>query len=153
MVKRMNLVRITFWIRSSGLLILGGLLSLTGCGGAYDSTVTGSVTMDGKVVPCGLVAFHPVSLGPAAYAYIDSSGKYSVRTGRESGLPPGDYQVTVTANEPPAMERTPEGFPPPPGKAITPAWYGVKETSGLRFTIQPGENEINLELTSKRPTA
>jgi hypothetical protein len=109
------------------------------------------VTLDGKVVPGGLVAFHPMSAGPAAYAMIDENGSYAVRTGRGAGLPSGDYQVSMTANEPPAIARTEQGFPPPSGKSITPAWYSSKETSGLQFNIEPGANEINLELTTKPP--
>jgi hypothetical protein len=137
-------------------IIFASLLALwtiVGCGSAYDASVAGVVTLDGKSLPYGLVGFYPVSPGPAAYAYIDESGKYAVRTGREEGLPPGEYQVTVAANEPPAIARTEQGLPPPPGKSVTPAWYRTKETSGLKFTVQPGENEINLELTSKPPSA
>jgi hypothetical protein len=127
------------------------LLFLSGCGGAYDSTVTGVVKIDGKNLPRGLVGFHPVSPGPSAYAVIDENGTYAVRTGRESGLPPGEYLVTVASNELPATERSAQGGPPPPGKSITPAWYRTKQASGLKFTVKPGKNEINLELTSKPP--
>lgn len=131
--------------------LLGSLLFIAGCGGAYSSTASGIVTIDGHVVPRGAVAFLPVSGGPSAYGLISDDGSYSVRTGREKGLPAGDYQVTVTANEDPSAADIAKGLPPPPGKAITPAWYRMKETSGLKFTVKPGRNEINLELTTKPP--
>ncbi len=79
-------------------LLLIGIAVLTGCGGGFDSAVHGVVTLDGKVVPRGTVTFHPVSGGPVAYAMISDDGSYAVRTGREKGLPAGEYQVTVTAN-------------------------------------------------------
>ena len=72
-----------------------------------------------------------------------------MRTGREEGLPSGDYDVTVTANEPPAATQSEGGGPPPPGKAITPVRYRSKATSGLSFVVEAGDNEINLELTSR----
>jgi hypothetical protein len=134
-----------------GALTLIGLLFASGCGGTYDSTVAGVVKLDDKVIPGGLVGFHPTSRGPSAYAVTDENGSYSVRTGREAGLPAGEYFVTVAANEPPAIARTEQGNPPPLGKPITPAWYRMKETSGLKFNVKSGKNEINLELTSKPP--
>ena len=132
-------------------LALIGLLFASGCGSTYDATVAGVVKLDDKVIPGGLVGFHPASRGPSAYAVTDENGSYSVRTGREAGLPPGEYSVTVAANEPPAIARTEQGNPPPLGKPITPAWYRMKETSGLKFTVKPGKNEINLDLTSQPP--
>ncbi len=131
------------------LLLLA--LGMSGCGGAYDSTAYGTVTLDGTIVPRGTVAFHPTSGGPAAYSPIGSSGSYSIRTGREEGLPAGQYQVTVTANEQQAQFESKDGRPMPPGKAITPPWYRTKETSGLSFTVEPGANKLNLELTSQAP--
>jgi hypothetical protein len=127
------------------------LVFASGCGSAYNSSVAGVVKLDGKTLPRGLVGFHPVSAGPSAYAVIDENGGYTVRTGRESGLPPGEYCVTVSANELPATERTESGNPPPPGKSITPAWYRTKQASGLKFKVEPGKNEINLDLTSQPP--
>lgn len=127
------------------------LAGTAGCGGPYDAAVSGIVTLDGKAVPRGTVSYQPVAGGPAAYAAIGDGGLYEVRTGREEGLPSGEYDVTVTANEPATERQTAKGGPPPPGKPITPPWYRSKETSGLRFNVTPGSNEINLELTSQPP--
>ena len=93
-----------------------GFVVIAGCGGAYDSSAHGVVTLDGKVVPRGTVSFHPVAGGPAAYAMIGDDGSYSIRTGRQEGLPSGDYLVSVTANEAAAVAQTDKGGPPPPGK-------------------------------------
>jgi len=134
------------WI-AAALLAIG----IAGCGGTYDSSVSGTVTLDGNPVPRGTVAFIPVASGPPAFGGIESDGSYSVRTGREDGLPTGEYQVTVIANEPPAVQQSASGGPPPPGKPITPVWYRAKDTSGLKYTVESGDNEINLELTSQPP--
>jgi hypothetical protein len=129
------------------------LIAVVGCGGPYDSSVRGKVTLDGNPLPRGVITYQPVNGGPSAYAMIDGngSGTYVVRTGHEEGLPSGEYLVTVTANEPSAASHSTKGGPPPPGKLITPAWYRARETSGLKFTVQRGKNEINLELTSQPP--
>lgn len=127
------------------------IAALSGCGGVYDSTVSGVVTLDGNPVPRGTVTFHPTEAGPSSYARIEEDGTYSVQTGRERGLPPGEYQVTVIANEPPPVLQTAAGGPPPSGKPITPPWYRSKQTSGLRYTVENGSNEIDLELSSEPP--
>jgi hypothetical protein len=135
----------------NGMLVCAAIMSLAGCGGPYDATAYGVVSLDGQVVPRGTVAYHPVGGGPAAYARIEDDGSYLVRTGREEGLPSGEYEVTVTANEPAAMQQTAHGGPPPPGKAITPPWYRTRNTSGLKVAVQPGNNELNLDLKSQPP--
>ncbi|MGD9634828.1 MAG: hypothetical protein AB7G28_07695 [Pirellulales bacterium] len=127
------------------------LITLCGCGGTYDSTVSGKVTLDGATVPCGTVTFYPSGGGPAAYARILEDGSYSVHTGREEGLPTGEYGISVSANEQSAVKQTASGGPPPPGKPITPAWYRSKDTSGLKFNVESGSNEINLDLKSQPP--
>ena len=124
---------------------------VAGCGGPYDAGVSGVVTLDGQNLTRGTVSFNPVAGGPAAYARIDEGGNYSLRTGRDEGLPSGEYQATVIATEPPPVQATAQGGPPPSGKPITPMWYRSKDTSGLSFTVVPGSNEINLELTTQPP--
>lgn len=133
------------------LIFVAIVVSITGCGSQYGSSAKGMVTLDGRALSYGWVAFHPRSGGPPAMAPIDSSGFYVVRTGNVEGLPPGDYQVTVTANEPPKELRSKDGGPMPSGKLITPVWYGMKDKSGLTFSVAPGKNEINLDLKSTPP--
>ena len=124
---------------------------IVGCGGPYDASVRGVVTLDGNSLERGTVAFNPVAGGPAGYSIIDTDGNYRIMTGREYGLPSGEYSVTVVANEPPAMEHNKSGGPPPPGKPITPPWYRSKQTSGLQFTVDSGRNQIDIELSSEPP--
>jgi hypothetical protein len=126
------------------------LITLAGCGGAYDSTVAGIVTLDGDAVPKGAVLFAPQSAGSSAYGMIQDDGSYALYTGREEGLPPGKYVVTVSANES-AGTASKDGGPPPMGKALTPEWYRDPATSGLTFDVTPGDNEIDLELKSTPP--
>jgi hypothetical protein len=123
----------------------------SGCGGAYDASVSGEVTLDGNPVPRGTVTFSPTQGGPTAYGQIEEDGDYYVQTGTESGLPVGEYQVTVVAEEPPAVTRTAAGGPPPSGKSITPEWYRLKDSSGLKYTVESGSNRIDLKLSSTPP--
>lgn len=126
-------------------------LGLAGCGGTFDSSVVGMVTLDGNAVPSGQISYVPTKGGPQAYAVIDNSGGYELFTGREAGLPAGEYKVSIVARKPPAITRTEGGGPPPAGEAITPRWYASPATSGLTFNVEPGSNEINLELSSTPP--
>jgi hypothetical protein len=136
---------VNLWIVTSGAVLA------VGCGGTYDSSVHGTVSLDGSNLTSGIVAFYPTTGGPTAYAYIGADGEYVVRTGREEGLPSGEYGISVTANEAPTSATRADGGPPPPGKMITPVWYRSKDTSGLSRTVESGDNEINLELTSQPP--
>lgn len=136
---------------SFSYLLALSLMAFAGCGGSFDSTAHGLVTLDGKSVSRGMVSFYPSAGGPAVYGQIESDGSYSVHTGREEGLPSGEYAVSIVAHEAPTAAETSKGGPPPPGKAITPDWYRMKESSGLKFTVKPGKNEINLELSNQPP--
>lgn len=125
---------------------------LTGCGGTYDSTVSGIVTLDGEPLGRGRVTFYPTTPGPPCIGTINGQGRYEISTGLEEGLPSGEYTITVVANAPPEQSEGERGGPPPAGKLLTPAWYKTKQHSGLKKSIQPGANEIELALTSEPPT-
>jgi len=131
------------------LAICGIAAAVVGCG-AYDATVNGVVRFAGKEVPTGTVSFTPQNAGPTAFSVIQPDGKYSLRTGREEGLPAGPYAVSITAHEQPTAPSKNDG-PLPLGKPIAPEWYHNPTTSGLAFTVEPGDNEINLNLTSTPP--
>lgn len=133
--------------------ILAGLavLLLSGCGGPYDATASGVVTLQGSPLPRGTIAFIPDNPGPSAYGMTDANGSYVVRTGREEGLPAGAYSVTVAANEAPSGVASKDGGPLPMGKSLTPEWYRDPATSGLKYTVASGDNEININLTTMPP--
>jgi hypothetical protein len=132
------------------ILLSACTASLVGCGGTYDATVDGVVTLDNSPLTAGTVKFTPKVSGPSGYAFIENDGSYSVMTGRETGLPSGDYTITVVANEPSIPNKNPS-LPPTPGKPITPPWYRNPQQSPLAKTVEPGGNEINLELTKQPP--
>lgn len=131
--------------------LFAAILMLAGCGGVYDASVRGVVLLDGNAIETGTVSFLPTAGGPPAYGRIGAAGEYLLSTGRESGLPPGEYGVTVVANEPPTTRDTADGGPPAPGKPITPEWYRSADTSGLKFTVKPGSNNFTIELSSEPP--
>ncbi len=137
------------WMGS--LFLAFACVALGGCGGVYDSTVKGVVTLDGNPVVAGAVAFIPSGGGSLAYARTDQSGRYKVFTGNEVGMPSGQYGVTVVAREAPKETHSKLGGPPPPGKRITPPWYGSSKSSPLNYNVEPGSNVISLELTSEPP--
>jgi len=124
---------------------------LSGCGGTYDASVEGVVTLDGNPVPSCSVAFIPAAGGSPGYARTNGSGKYEVFTGNELGLPSGEYRVTLVARENPTETHSELGGPPPPGKRITPPWYGSSRSSPLLYKVEPGSNDIPLELTTQPP--
>lgn len=122
-----------------------------GCGGPHNASVEGYVTLDGNALPTGNITFRPVAQGTTAYGSIDDTGHYVLQTGREYGLASGEYQVAIVARERPTAQYGENGGPPPAGKQITPNWYRSPEHSGLKFTVEPGSNEIDLPLTTDPP--
>lgn len=137
-------------IKSATLCLMLAALCV-GCGGKHGAKVSGKVLLDGEPLPSesvGRVTFVPVGGGSPAYGRIDEESYYSLRTGRDASLPPGEYAVTVAVNERAAEERAPDGGPPPIGPSITPAKYRRAQTSGLQFTVERGSNSIDLELNS-----
>lgn len=127
------------------------LSALVGCGGTFDASVEGIVTLDGNVVSTGAISFVPADGGPQAYAVIKENGSYELFTGREAGLPSGEYNVSIVSRKPPKATHSDLGGPAPPGEPITPRWYASLMTSGLTFEVEPGSNDINLELSSTPP--
>ncbi len=130
--------------------VAGALTFIAGCGGPYDASVNGVITFKNAPLSRGTVKFTPEQTGPSGYGFIESDGSYSVMTGREVGLPSGLYKVTVVANEPAIPNKDPS-LPPTPGKPITPPWYRNSTQSPLTQTVDPGDNEINLDLTTQPP--
>lgn len=136
--------------RAAALVTIVGVVSTIGCGGPYNATLTGSVTLDGAPINTGTITFTPTSEGTTAFGRIDDSGAYAVMTGRESGLTSGEYEVSVIAREKPELA-DPKAGPPPAGAMITPKWYSDRRQSGLTVSVSPGRNTYDIELSSEPP--
>jgi hypothetical protein len=131
------------------LLAIVLISAAAGCSGSA-ATVTGTVTLDGQPLTKGDVSFHPDGAGAApAYGQIDSSGRYTLSTGTEAGLAPGNYVAVVVATKDPPQpyDKTGAEIPPIP---ITPGKYGNVATSDLKVQVKPGKNDVPLALDSAK---
>lgn len=118
------------------------ILGLCGC--SDWATVEGDVKLDNESLDDGLVTFHPVAEGPLAYGTVDASGRYSLKTGDQVGLKPGEYVVTVVKSKVPDMTSR-----NPVVKILTPAKYADPARTDLKVTVHSGSNTLPLELKSR----
>jgi hypothetical protein len=127
------------------------LPTLLGCGNDLAS-VNGTVSLDGQPVNGGPQMYGTVTFysetgqGAPATAIIDESGRYSLKTGGRDGVEPGTYLVGIAVKkvEPAAVD---SGMPK--ATLITPRRYASVAESGLRETVNLGDNTIDFSLTSK----
>lgn len=139
--------------RLATLVLFPSLLAVlplaAGCGGeeSEDSTLTGKVLFDGKPVSNGLLKFEPTTGSQSGLATVSADGTYEARVGRSMvGLPTGTYKVVVEAWEVMPGNIGDDGKVYPNGKPLVPQSYSTAATSPLSITVQPGANEIDLEL-------
>jgi hypothetical protein len=134
----------------SSLLLLLILSFTSGCGNGLAS-VSGAVTLDGQPVIGGPDKYGTVSFsregggGATGVAIIDGSGRYELKTGAQSGIEPGAYQVAI------AIKRISPGaneYAETKATLISPAKYGSIPSSGLRADVKQGRNTINFDLVS-----
>jgi hypothetical protein len=119
---------------------------LIGCSGdpaLVCHPVTGQVTFDGKPVAEAMVVFHPLEsiAGAAArpIAYTDASGAFALTTNESrDGALPGEYAITVELRAPRQVGEEIVRD----GRNILPAKYSQPTTSGLKFTVNAGENRV-----------
>lgn len=141
-------------VRARPLLFVVALCAtaIGACSGCSNglASVSGKVTLDGEPIRGGedvraTVYFNPDgSGGVAAVGLVDENGEYRLTTGSENGVPPGTYHVTFTASK---LIRNAAGGAPG-GKRISPPRYAVASTSGLTYTVEPGNNTYDLVLSS-----
>jgi hypothetical protein len=102
------------------------------------TTVSGSVTLDGKPIPRGLIRFIATS-GPVWSARI-KDGQYT--TEGTKGVPVGDLQVRIEAHRTPSWYKggaATEGEETPLEQYL-PKKYNLQ--SELRMTIEPGSTGV-----------
>ncbi|MEO1498082.1 MAG: hypothetical protein AAFV43_13125 [Planctomycetota bacterium] len=127
-----------------GLLVIFAL----GCGNQFGATVSGRVLLDGEPVPDGRLAFVRVgSTKSPAIGPIKPDGRYTLLTKSQPGAEPGDYQVAVQSFKPiEGLKPGERSFETP--EPLVPQRYLSVKTSGLLYTVEPGSNTIDIELTS-----
>jgi hypothetical protein len=141
----------------SGMLLVAG--SAVGCGGGKSDKpplgrVSGTVTYKGQPLPEGSVTFTPVEgkgddSGQLASGQIESDGSYSLTTfNTDDGAVLGQHAVTVQSRDGSQFK------PPQPGEPIKyvlqksriPKKYETVKSTPLRFTVEAGSNEFDIEL-------
>lgn len=119
------------------------LFGLCGCG-ANVSTISGKVTIDGKILDKGDIGFHQAEGVVVSTTQINQDGSYKI--GAEANTLPGNYKIVIIANEV-SIGKGPGSVPMP--TRITPLAYSNKEQTPLKAELKAGSNEFNFDLKSK----
>jgi hypothetical protein len=128
-------------------LVCAGLLVLSaGCGGGQPTAeVRGAVTLDGKPLEAGTLAFFSVK-GDVSNASCDiKDGRYAAR------VPVGLMQVKIyspkVVGQTPLYPHDPKSPTRPVSVESVPAKYNEQTT--LELDVKPGSNDKDFELQSK----
>jgi hypothetical protein len=143
-------VRRHFWRR----LRWGGaalIIAATGCADPL-AHVSGSVSLDGQPLPGGRVTFLCDGKGrPVVSSPISASGRYEI-----PNLPVGQAKVAVQTFKPrpkpePVLhpvtgEPVGDGSEDTGGYVPIPGRYAAPQSSGLEYTLRPGEQTFDIVL-------
>lgn len=144
-------LRILPWRCAAICAFVAACLLQSGCGNGL-AQVSGQILVDGKPLHGAngdvrvTVKFLPAGgVGPTAVGLADETGNYTLGTGSQSGVAPGEYLVACSGSE---LVRAAGTNAVQGGRQITDPKYGDAKTSGLKFTVQPGKNQFDIQLTS-----
>ncbi len=115
------------------------------------TTVSGTITLDGRPLAVGsdargTVTFHPANdQGTMSIGLIDTTGHYNLATGGSRIVAPGKYDVSVSVVRLlPKVEDVEQGT-----ELVTPAKYVTAHSSGLQADVTPAtENRLSFNLVS-----
>jgi hypothetical protein len=99
-------------MKKAWLVLLLPACVLVGCGGGKLVTARGTVTLNGGALADPTMMFYPVGhQAMPGFAAADGAGRFSVSTGNEKGIAPGQYKVTVvkTQRVAPSPTNVPKG--------------------------------------------
>jgi hypothetical protein len=146
----------------TGIVAVVGLCFLfAGCGGVPSAKpkvypVSGKVTQKGKPLTAGDVMFTPSggpdgAFGHIATGQIESDGSYTLTTfNTGDGAVRGRHKVTVVARDNADLRKMNElkggaiAYKLP--KSLVPAKYTKVDTTPLTYTVEDGQNTIDIEL-------
>ena len=133
----------------ASLLCWSALLTiclLAGCGSGVEAkktgTVSGKITVEGKPLTHGRVAFVSSTVGASSFGDLKEGGTYTL----DGPIPVGEYRVFIT---PPDLGDTPAGLEPEqPQDELkdVPEKYLDEETTDLKTPVTEGENTCNFDL-------
>ncbi len=152
-----------WFVRAAGFAVLAVALGCSRGGSGNLATVSGVVTQNGVPVNGAKVTFHSTveegGKGGHSYSAItDSNGKYLLASvGKDHGIPPGLYKVTITKLDLKAVNLPPDfdqGQMEASGMApnVLSMDYENVRTTKLSVTLEPGKNE-NKDFDLKSGTA
>jgi len=130
-------------------MLLGLLPLCSGCGGGASDQpelgqVKGVVTLGGEPLPDARIVFSPVEGGQSSEATTDAQGNYElVYRGDEKGAKVGEHKVFISTFEESVLDDS--GKSTGGREELVPEQYNRNTT--LTVTVEPGANEIPLDLT------
>lgn len=133
----------------ASVLIALSCISTIGCSSNL-AQVAGVVTLDGEPLQGedlhATIYFQSASgSGTSGVGILDEHGNYTLTTGSQDGIEPGEYVVSFSASK---IIPSKEQGGLPSGKRITDPKYASAKTSGLRFDVKAGKNQCDIPLVS-----
>jgi hypothetical protein len=131
-----------------------------GCGSGYSGptgTVRGTVTINGEPVPAGTGVAFISDDGFTASGQVGAGGSYELSSPTGKQIPAVTYKVMISGAAPGVtaddadydamMEASAAGtLETPAAESVIPSKFASTATSGLSYTVNAGENTINIEL-------
>ena len=135
--------------RASGAVACLAAALIAGCGdrsGLDLAPVSGTVTYNGEPLDHGQVVFIPGEgvPGPSAVGEIGPDGSFRMKSADYDGAAVGTHKVTVHCRRPLRPEEAKSLIIP---ELLIPARYASEEETPLSYTVEEGDNELDLELT------
>lgn len=139
--------------RSAALALL--LLAAAGCGsdGPELTDVSGTVTVDGRPVPNATVMFVPEAPdGSPSYGVTDAEGYYSLMFTRDKeGAMLGRHTVEITTEK--VSKQDIEDMRANGEEVVEAEYVAIpkkyRSPGALTAVVEPGGNDIDIDLTSK----
>lgn len=142
------------------VLFVVGIVGLWTLGGCSKSTgpklypVRGKVTYKGAPVDGANVMYRATDGSGSGAGRTDASGVYQITSQWGSGLPEGEYLVSITKFEERVIAEEDESYNPqlanmdvPPPKSLIPMKYSSPEQSGLKATVSKSGGTFDFDLT------
>jgi hypothetical protein len=131
-------------------LVLATALFCLSCSGGGDrlNPVSGKVTYKKQPLKGATVTFHPqgamTKQTHPSVGLTDENGEFTLRTGKKTGAPAGQYVITVICSA--TVDKKGKGAistEPPDAKDILGGAYADVKTSTIKREVKAGTNQID----------